>query len=76
MEVNVRDIILNALENEGYFCELTKEGLIFALDGKTGNILWKHKIGNSLMSTVVPISGKKVLFTSTSGEVGLLETKK
>ena len=32
METNVRDIILNALENEGYFCELTKEGIIFAED--------------------------------------------
>lgn len=64
------------VEKDGRIFGSTKEGLIFALDGKTGNILWKHKIGNSLMSTVVPISGKKVLFTSTSGEVGLLETKK
>ena len=32
METNVRDIILNALENEGYFCEFTKEGIIFAED--------------------------------------------
>lgn len=32
MEINVRDIILNALENEGYFCELTKEGIIFVED--------------------------------------------
>ena len=32
MEINVRDIILNALENEGYFLELTKEGIIFVED--------------------------------------------
>lgn len=32
MEINVRDIILNALENEGYFLELTKEGTIFVED--------------------------------------------
>ena len=32
MEINVRDIILNALKNEGYFLELTKEGTIFIED--------------------------------------------
>ena len=32
METNVRDIILKALENEGYLCELTKEGIIFVDD--------------------------------------------
>ena len=53
----------------------TKEGLIFALEGKTGKVLWKHKIGNSLISTVVPLNGHEVLFTATSGEVGLLRIK-
>ena len=32
MGTNVRDIILNALENKGYLCELTKEGIIFVDD--------------------------------------------
>ena len=32
VEINVRNIILNALENEGYFLELTKEGTIFVED--------------------------------------------
>ena len=32
METNVRDIILRTLENEGYLCELTKEGIIFVDD--------------------------------------------
>lgn len=36
-----------------------------------GNI----KIGNSLISTVVPLNGHEVLFTATSGEVGLLRIK-
>ena len=35
METNVRDIILKALENEGYLCELTKEGIIFINDEDT-----------------------------------------
>lgn len=62
-------------EKGGVMFGSTKEGLIFALDGKTGKVIWKHKIGNSLISTVVPLSDKKVLFTATSGEVGLLQSK-
>ena len=60
---------------EGVMFGSTKEGLIFALEGKTGKVLWKHKIGNSLISTVVPLNGHEVLFTATSGEVGLLRIK-
>lgn len=32
MEINIRDLILNVLENEGYFCELTSEGIVFVND--------------------------------------------
>ncbi|MBQ8502228.1 MAG: PQQ-binding-like beta-propeller repeat protein [Bacteroides sp.] len=63
------------VEKEGIVFGSTKEGLIFALESKTGRVLWKHKIGNSLISTVVPLNGQEVLFTATSGEVGLLKTK-
>lgn len=60
------------VEKEGVMFGSTKEGLIFALEPKTGKVLWKHKIGNSLISTVVPLNARQVLFTATSGEVGLL----
>jgi len=50
----------------------TKNGLIFALDAWTGNVLWKHKIGNSLINTVVPLNKNQVLFTTAGGEIGLL----
>lgn len=63
-------------EKEGVMFGSTKEGLIFALEGKTGKVLWKHKIGNSLINTVVPLSGQEVLFTETGGKVGLLKIKK
>ena len=63
------------LEKEGVVYGSTKEGLLFALEAKTGKVIWKHKIGNSLINTVVPLSKKEVLFTATSGEVGLLRLK-
>ena len=63
------------VEKDGIVFGSTKEGLIFALEAKTGKVLWKHKIGNSLISTVVPLSGNRILFTATGGEAGLLKYK-
>jgi outer membrane protein assembly factor BamB len=60
------------VEKDGVVFGSTKNGLMFALEAKTGNVIWKHKVGNSLISTVVPLSGNKLLFTATGGEVGLL----
>jgi outer membrane protein assembly factor BamB len=61
------------VEKDGIVFGSTKSGLIFALEPLTGKVLWKHKVGNSLISTVVPISRHQVLFTATGGEIGLLE---
>ena len=63
------------VEKDGIVFGSTKEGLIFALEAKTGKVLWKHKIGNTLISTVVPLSGNRILFTATGGEAGLLKFK-
>lgn len=54
----------------------TKNGLIFALDAKNGTVLWKHKIGNSLINTVVPLNGTECLFTSSEGIVGVIFSRK
>lgn len=54
----------------------TKNGIIFALDAKSGKLLWKHKIGNSLINTVVPLTNKECLYTSSEGIVGMLSTEK
>lgn len=64
------------VEKGGVVFGSTKNGLIFGLDARTGKVLWKHKVGNSLIHTVIPLDKNSVLFTSTSGEVGLLEIKK
>jgi outer membrane protein assembly factor BamB/predicted phosphodiesterase len=61
------------VEKDGVVFGSAKSGLIFALDALTGKVLWKHKIGNSLINTVVPLNRKQLLFTATGGEVGLLE---
>ena len=63
------------VEKNGVVFGSTKEGLIFALEAATGKVLWKHKTGNSLISTVVPLDNNRVLFTATSGENGMLKFK-
>ncbi|GAE84783.1 serine/threonine protein kinase related protein [Bacteroides reticulotermitis JCM 10512] len=50
----------------------TKEGVIFAVKAKSGEVVWIYKVGNSLVNTVLPIGSQKLLFTTTNGEVGLL----
>ncbi len=57
----------------------TKNGVFIAIDATTGKLLWQHKYGNTMVSTLVPIrEGKKpvqLVFTTHDGVVGVLEDK-
>ncbi|MCO6025219.1 PQQ-binding-like beta-propeller repeat protein [Prevotella cerevisiae] len=59
-------------EKDGQVFSSTKNGLIFALDAFTGQLLWSHKIENTLVNTVVPINRKEVVYTNEDGWVGKL----
>lgn len=61
------------VEKDGVVFGSTKSGVVFALEAFSGKLLWKQKVGNSLISTVVPLSATECVFTSTSGEVGILK---
>ncbi len=60
------------VEKDGVVFGSTKNGIIFALEGKTGKLLWKHKIGNSIINTVWPLSGKECIYSSGEGIIGRL----
>lgn len=60
------------VEKEGVVFYGTKNGLIFALEGKTGRVLWRHKLGPGLVNTLVPLSAKAVLATDFDGTVALI----
>jgi outer membrane protein assembly factor BamB/predicted phosphodiesterase len=62
-------------EKDGVVFFGTKNGLVFALDGKSGNILWEHKISNTIVNTVAPIDARRVVVTDFDGKVILLESK-
>jgi len=63
------------VEKDGVVFYGTKNGLIFALNAKTGAINWEHKLGVGLINTVVPLSSTQVLATDFDGKVALIEAK-
>jgi outer membrane protein assembly factor BamB len=54
----------------------TKNGLVFALDGRSGRLLWKHKIGNAIINTVYPLNDRECIYTGGDGFIGLLRYEK
>jgi len=61
------------VEKDGVLFYGTKNGVLFALDARTGRIRWQHKLGTGVMNTVVPLSADRVLATDVDGTVALLE---
>ncbi|HEX6846352.1 MAG TPA: PQQ-binding-like beta-propeller repeat protein [Chitinophagaceae bacterium] len=53
----------------------SNSGVVAAVNRIDGSILWKHKISNALITSVVPVAKTKLLVTSMDGKVTLLEYK-
>lgn len=64
------------VEKKGIVFGSTKNGLIFSLDGKTGQLLWIHKYGNSIINTVFPLNQQECIFSSGEGVIGRIKYKK
>lgn len=63
-------------EKDGVLFGTTKNGIIFGLDANNGEVLWKHKIGNTIINTVVPLSANECIFSTADGLVGKLNSLK
>jgi outer membrane protein assembly factor BamB/predicted phosphodiesterase len=61
------------VEKDGTVFYGTKNGLVLALNPKTGDILWQHKLGNTIVHTLAPISARRVVATDFDGKTTLLE---
>ncbi len=61
------------LEKDGAVFFGTKNGLVFALDGKSGAMRWEYKIGVTTVNTVVPLDARRVVATDLDGRVMLIE---
>jgi outer membrane protein assembly factor BamB/predicted phosphodiesterase len=57
------------LEKDGVLWVGTKNGLLLGMDAATGKVLWRHKIGNSILNTPLPLSGKECIYTSSEGTI-------
>lgn len=57
------------LEKGGTLWVGTKNGLLIGMDAKTGQVMWRHKIGNSILNTVLSLSGKECIVTSSEGTI-------
>lgn len=60
------------VERDGVVFYGTKNGLLLAVDGKSGALRWQHKLGNALLNTVAPVSESRVVVTDFDGRVSLV----
>ena len=63
------------LEKDGTLWVSTKNGLLLGMDAETGKVLWRHKIGNSILNTPLPLSDKECIFTSSEGTITYIRIK-
>ena len=64
------------LEKDGTLWVSTKNGLLLGMDAATGKVLFRHKIGNSILNTPLPLSGTECIFTSSEGTITYIKVKK
>jgi outer membrane protein assembly factor BamB/predicted MPP superfamily phosphohydrolase len=62
-------------EKDGVIYFGTKNGLVVAIDKQKLEVLWKYKIGNTIINTVAPVNKNNVVVANADGEVVLLENK-
>ena len=54
----------------------SNSGVVVAVDRKDGKVLWKHKISNSLITNITPVSKNKVIATTMDGKIVCLKFEK
>jgi outer membrane protein assembly factor BamB len=61
------------VENNNIVFVPTQSGTTVAIDRNTGNLLWKHKISNGLVTNLLPVTNNELLVTTMDGKVSLLK---
>ena len=64
------------LEKDGVLWVSTKNGLLLGMNAHTGKVLWRHKIGNSILNTPLPLSATECIFTSSEGTITYIQVKR
>jgi len=63
------------IEKDGVVFFGTKNGLVIALDAKTANVLWKHRVGETIVHTPVPLEARCVLVSDLDGRLSLIQAR-
>lgn len=63
------------VERDGVVYFGTKNGLVYALDAKSGVVRWQHRIGVTIVNTPLPLGGNRVLLTDLDGRITLLGSR-
>ena len=63
------------VEKDGVVFYGTKNGVLLALEPKTGAMKWQHRIGVGVVNTVLPLNSKQVLATDFDGKIALVESR-
>jgi len=62
------------IEKDGIIFFSTKNGFLFAVDAKSGQVKFQYRIGVALVNTVTPIDAHRVVLTDMDGRVMLVVT--
>ena len=60
------------VEEDGAVYVPSHSGLASAIDRKTGKVIWKYKISNSLLNPLMPAGKKRVIVSSMDGTITCL----
>lgn len=63
------------IEKDGVVFFGTKNGFLFAVDAKIGQVKFQYRAGVALINTVTPINAHRVVLTDMDGRVMLVESK-
>jgi outer membrane protein assembly factor BamB/predicted MPP superfamily phosphohydrolase len=61
------------VENNNIVFVPTQSGVTVALNRENGNVLWKHKTSNGLVTNLQPIAKDELIVTTMDGKVSLLK---
>jgi outer membrane protein assembly factor BamB len=64
------DIAPSAItEKNGVIFVPTDEGVIYAVEKKSGRLIWEHRISSCLINQILPLNGNDVICTSMDGVI-------
>jgi outer membrane protein assembly factor BamB/predicted phosphohydrolase len=61
------------IEKNGVVFFSTKNGLVIAVDARTGSVKWLYRTGVALVNTVTPLDSNQVVVTTMDGKVMMIE---